>query len=41
MTALFFLHGGKDALERTGWPGVIAGIAIVAILIFWPRYMGR
>ncbi len=41
MIALLGLRGGQEALEKTGWPGVIVLIAIIAILFIWPRYMGR
>jgi hypothetical protein len=41
MTALFGLRAGQQALEKTGWPGMIAILAIIAILFVWPRIMGR
>jgi hypothetical protein len=39
--ALFGLRVGQRALEQFGWPGAVAIVAIVAILIFWPRIVGR
>jgi hypothetical protein len=39
--ALFLLRGGRNALEGAGWPGAVAVIAIVVILVVWPRIMNR